>query len=380
MQQMMLALLQANPKAFVNANINHLKQGQILRIPQASALSAETQAEALAEVRRHNALWEEYRQRLASSVPERSVGAEGSQGTASGSELGEKPPTVAEEGRLEVLGAEGSAAKQPGAAGKGEPGAGAGTETTQLVAEESQAVAQDENGHLRQRLKESEALVELMRRQVQLKDDELAALQAKLAQAGTAVPETVQKPSGETIEGQPGATEASAETAAVRPSEPQVTEVATESTATEPLAEAGPAAAPNDEAAEAATPLQPNGAALSAGAPTEPLLAQPGGEAQVAAESTGQARAPPVVDSQETAETGSPSAVQAPAASAEPGSGLAAPAASETQQEGAAAADAAPPEDAPLVPGGIYSIIGLIAVAGLLVFWVFRRMRAKSQG
>jgi len=377
MQQMMLALLEANPNAFINANINLLKQGQILRIPQASALSSHTQAQALAEVRRHNALWEEYRQRLASSVPERSVGAEGSQGTALGGE--EKQPAPAEEARLEVLGAAASAVEKSegGAAGKGEPGPAAGAEPTQLVAEESQAVAQDENAHLRQRLKESESLVELMRRQVQLKDDELAALQAKLAQAGTAVPEAVPMPPTETIEGQPGATEAGAETTAG----PQVTEVPvpTEPTATEPLAEAGPAAAPNGETTESAAPAQPEGATLSAGAPTEPLLPEPGEEAQEAAEPIGEAGVPAVIDSQETAETASPSAVQAPVASAEPG-GLAATAAGETPQEGAAVADTAPPEDAPLIPGGIYSMIGLIAVAGLLVFWVFWRIRAKSQG
>ncbi|MGH8643675.1 MAG: hypothetical protein ACREX4_04100, partial [Gammaproteobacteria bacterium] len=312
------------------------------------------------------------------SVPERPVGAEGSQGTALGSE--EKQPTPAEEARVEVLGAAESAAQQPGAAGKGEPGQGVGTETAQLVAEESQAAAQDENSHLRQRLKESEGLVELMHRQVQLKDDELAALQAKLAQAGTAGLEAVQKPPGGTIAEQP--TEAGAETA-VRAGEPQVTEapVPTAPTAREPLSEAGPADAPSGEATETVAPSQPDEAALSAGVPTEPLLAEPGGEPQVAAEPTGEAGVPPV-DSQETAEAPSPGAVQAPAVSAETGVGLAdaAPAASETQQEGAAVADPTPVADAPLIPGGIYSIIGLIAVAGMLAFWVFWRMRAKRQG
>ncbi|MCI0423817.1 MAG: hypothetical protein L0312_32160, partial [Acidobacteria bacterium] len=310
------------------------------------------------------------------------MGAEGSQGTALGSK--EKQPTPAEEARLEVLGAAASAVEKPqdGVAGKGEPGERAGTETGQLVAEESQAVAQDENAHLRQRLKESESLVELMRRQVQLKDDELAELQAKLAQAGTAVPQAGQKLAGEAIEKQPEATDAGAETAA-RPSEPQETAVSVlDSTAvTKPLAEAGPAAAPSGEEtqAEAASPSQPAEATPSAAVPTEPSLPEPGGEAQAAAEPTGEAGVPPpVVDSQETAST---SAVQGPEASAEPSDGLAdtAPPAGETQQEGAAVADPVPVEDTLLIPGGIYSAIGLIAVAGLFVFWVFWRMRAKSQ-
>ncbi|MGH8611247.1 MAG: type IV pilus assembly protein FimV [Gammaproteobacteria bacterium] len=64
-QQMMIALLKTNPGAFVDDNINRLKQGQILRIPDAAAISSVTPSEGLAAVRRQNALWEEYRQRLA---------------------------------------------------------------------------------------------------------------------------------------------------------------------------------------------------------------------------------------------------------------------------------------------------------------------------
>ena len=59
-QQTMLAIQQMNPDAFINGNINLLKAGYVLRLPdeaQASALSAQ---EALGEVARHHAEWGAY--------------------------------------------------------------------------------------------------------------------------------------------------------------------------------------------------------------------------------------------------------------------------------------------------------------------------------
>ncbi len=230
-QQMMIALLQANPNAFIDDNINWLKQGQILRIPDATALSSVTPARALAEVRRHNALWEQDRQRLAASVSKRSIGT------------------------------------------------------------------QDDNSHLSARLKEAEDLVELLRRQVQLKDDELTALQAKLALEAPA------KPSADTFQ------------------------------------------------------EQPEGSQHATGADA--------GE-----------------------ETPSPTVVTPQPVSAEQGAQVVdvAPPSSETEppavhpQKSAPLVDSAPAEGAPLIPGGIYSGIGLIALAGMLAFWVFWRIRAKNQG
>lgn len=138
-QQMMIALLKANPQAFIDGNINLLKQGEILRIPEAAALASITLAEALAEVRRQNALWQRYRGKLASSV---------------------------------------------------------------------RAASKDENSHLRERVKETEDLVELLRREIEIKDDELAALHAKLAQPQAQAPPTSEQPPGETPGAEPSASSA----------------------------------------------------------------------------------------------------------------------------------------------------------------------------
>ncbi len=60
-QQMMLALLDANEQAFINGNINLVREGAILRIPDTAAAQAITQAEAVAQVDTQEQLWREYR-------------------------------------------------------------------------------------------------------------------------------------------------------------------------------------------------------------------------------------------------------------------------------------------------------------------------------
>ncbi len=60
-QQMMMALLAANESAFINGNINLVKSGATLRIPDASEASRISQAEALAGINDQNRLWQEYR-------------------------------------------------------------------------------------------------------------------------------------------------------------------------------------------------------------------------------------------------------------------------------------------------------------------------------
>ena len=67
-QQMMLALLEANRSAFINENINLVKAGAILRVPQAAEAQALSQTQALAEIGRQNELWRDYRDNLRGST------------------------------------------------------------------------------------------------------------------------------------------------------------------------------------------------------------------------------------------------------------------------------------------------------------------------
>jgi len=66
-QQMMMALLNANQGAFINGNVNLVKAGAILRIPDSSELSQMSQAEAVAQMGEQNQLWREYRDSIRGS-------------------------------------------------------------------------------------------------------------------------------------------------------------------------------------------------------------------------------------------------------------------------------------------------------------------------
>jgi len=59
--QMMLAIQQANPDAFSQNNINLLKKGAVLRIPDSAEAQGVSTADARQTISQQNALWREYR-------------------------------------------------------------------------------------------------------------------------------------------------------------------------------------------------------------------------------------------------------------------------------------------------------------------------------
>ncbi len=63
-QQMMMALLAANQSAFIDDNINLVKAGAILRVPEAAEAQAMSQKQALAAIVQQNQLWQAYRDSL----------------------------------------------------------------------------------------------------------------------------------------------------------------------------------------------------------------------------------------------------------------------------------------------------------------------------
>lgn len=63
-QQMMLALLQTNQEAFVDNNVNRLKEGAILRMPSYDEITVRDRQQAVAEMTEQNSLWQEYRDNI----------------------------------------------------------------------------------------------------------------------------------------------------------------------------------------------------------------------------------------------------------------------------------------------------------------------------
>lgn len=70
LERMLVALYRANSDAFVGKNMNRLKTGKIIRLPDANDLDAVQQAEAVKEVRAQVVDWNVYRQQLAAAKTE----------------------------------------------------------------------------------------------------------------------------------------------------------------------------------------------------------------------------------------------------------------------------------------------------------------------
>src|SRR5690606_30318854 len=76
LDQLMLALLQANPEAFIGGNINLIRAGAVLRAPPEDALARYSAGEAAALVRQHVAQWRE------AAAARRAAAAPGADGAA----------------------------------------------------------------------------------------------------------------------------------------------------------------------------------------------------------------------------------------------------------------------------------------------------------
>ena len=75
LDQMLVALLRANPDGFVNGNLNRVRAGAVLKLPEPDQVTAIPPGEASQVVRAHSKDFSEYRAKLASSVPTRELAA-----------------------------------------------------------------------------------------------------------------------------------------------------------------------------------------------------------------------------------------------------------------------------------------------------------------
>lgn len=172
--QMLLALKQANPDAFYHDNINTLKAGVVLRIPSQAEAQAVAVAAAIAEVRRQNGAW---RSGTAGNAPT-TVADAGIHATESSS------PTTA------VAGSAGDhlalvPAKHGGKANGTSGGGDSGNALRQDLqrSQETLTSLQQQDQDLKSRLKDLIDINGKNQRLLALKDNEIAELQQKLAAA-----------------------------------------------------------------------------------------------------------------------------------------------------------------------------------------------------
>jgi pilus assembly protein FimV len=196
MQQMMVALMRTNPEAFIRGNMNLLKKGYVLKMPEQSELTAVSRAEAIAEVQKHHALWREYRERGSVAAPKQPAGATSvaaSDTPAAEPEQSQTTsPAAADEAKLKLLAGNDGATTSP-------TGEGKGTDGDLALTKEALESKERENEELRAQLKESEDIIDKLKSRVELQDGQLAELQQRLGAPGTEVTGTeTEAPASET--------------------------------------------------------------------------------------------------------------------------------------------------------------------------------------
>ncbi|MAE21302.1 MAG: hypothetical protein CMK92_02625 [Pseudomonas sp.] len=182
-QQMMIALQDVNPDAFINGNINRLKTHTVLDIPDASIIRTIAGREAVAEVQRQN-------KELTASVAQ--IDATGRQAV----EPTAPKSTNGGEVRLLSSDAKGEAGQAGGQVSGNTGNTAAALENDLSIALENLDKSQRENLELAQRLEALEAQLAKMERLITLQNDQLANMQAsKPAEAaGVSAPSEVATP------------------------------------------------------------------------------------------------------------------------------------------------------------------------------------------
>jgi pilus assembly protein FimV len=177
-QQMMVALVKANPYAFFDNNINRLKSGYVLRIDDPSMLGALSKADAGREVARQTRVWQDYRESASARASQRPAAAsavETAPGVAAASKREPKLVLVAPEGK-------GADSSTPSGSAEGKSVDAVSEEL--MLALESSAAQRKENETLKARLEALDGQLQDMEQIISLKDADFAALQQQLRKQG----------------------------------------------------------------------------------------------------------------------------------------------------------------------------------------------------
>ncbi|SEO89549.1 pilus assembly protein FimV [Pseudomonas sp. Snoq117.2] len=251
--QTMLAIQDLNPDAFIDRNINLMKSGQVLRLPDQAQAGARPQREAVAEIARQTRAWKQGGDSASAGTPRRQV-------DASAQPSGNETSTpAAPKDNLKLLSGQPSGRAGESAGGKGGDQALA---DRLAVTQESLDTTRRENEELKSRLGDLQSQLDKLQKIMQLKDAQLARMQANMANP-QAAGQPAQPPASP--EAAAPVTPAPAEnTATPAPQEPAATTPATPAegtpapTSTPPASEAGTGAAPPAASEPKVIPVTPS--------------------------------------------------------------------------------------------------------------------------
>lgn len=165
-QQTMIAIQALNPDAFIGNNINQLKVGQVLRLPDQQQIQSIPQGEANREVAEQYAAWREGR-RLGPRARQLDATRRGAADAA--------PERIAQGDNLRLV----SPGNQAGA------GTAKAINDKLAVAQESLDTSRRDNEELKSRMSDLQSQLDKLQRLIQLKNDQLARLEAQGAEGAT---------------------------------------------------------------------------------------------------------------------------------------------------------------------------------------------------
>jgi pilus assembly protein FimV len=184
LDQTMLALLRTNPDAFIGDDINRLKQGAVLRLPQADELSHYSATQAAAVVREQVANWRAARR----PTPQPAAVANTSSASAMQSPTStNKPAPRVADARLEIVPPSASSGRRAGTRSGIDAGGEGDMLRQQLLETKETLAARDaEVQELKTRVADLEKLQQQQQQLLTMKDSELAAAQQTLAKSNQA--------------------------------------------------------------------------------------------------------------------------------------------------------------------------------------------------
>lgn len=202
LDQTMLALLRANPDAFISDNINLLRQGAVLRVPEGGEVAQIDAGEASAVVRQQMQAWRQSQRpvlqpdavAMAGTVPaNRAPAASASPPVAPAAAPGAAAARTAAasgarrtEARLQIVPPTGTTPAAGANTGTGNRGGGSMLQQELAQRDEEISAKTAEVGELKERVAELERIRDEQHRLLTMKDTELASAQHQLAQANQA--------------------------------------------------------------------------------------------------------------------------------------------------------------------------------------------------
>lgn len=171
-EQMLVGLYRSNPDAFIRKNMNLVRSGKILRVPERSEVQAISQAEAVKEYRAQVADWNSYRQRLAETPAPAPEGKSAASGKITARVDERSPGDTRDVVRL-------SKGEPPGPPTGAKDGTEAGAKERIRALEEEIVAREKALKEANERVAELEKTIKDMQRLMEIKSAGMAAAQQK---------------------------------------------------------------------------------------------------------------------------------------------------------------------------------------------------------